>query len=106
VFLGDTAAKLSGYGKGSAYQRQSGFNNLALALTAILAYFLGWGIYAKIAVFTALLIFLALSASNHAYSALKEKNKAVKNFLRPIMTIALLAYSIPFLLRALDFIRK
>ena len=106
VFLGEASSRLSGYGKGGAYQRQSGFNNLALALAMLLAYSLGWGIYAKVALLTTLLIFLTLSACNHAYSALKENNKKLKNFLRPIMTIFLLTYSIPIILRTLAFIVK
>ncbi|MDG1943187.1 MAG: hypothetical protein P8J17_02875 [Halioglobus sp.] len=103
VFLADTAAKKSGYGSGSPYQRQSGFNNLALALTTALAHFLSWGIYANAALLTALLIFLTLSAANHAYSAFKENNREIRNFLRPLMTIFLLLYSIPFILSALKF---
>ena len=37
VFFSSAAAKQSGYEKGSAYQRQSGLSNLALALTEILS---------------------------------------------------------------------
>lgn len=103
VFFGKAAAKLSGYGEGGAYQRQSGINNLALAITTLLVYFLNWGLYAKISVMTVMLIFLSLSASNHAYSAIKEHNKSFKNFLRPIMTTVLLAVIIPFMIRALSF---
>ena len=41
-FFGEAAASLTGYAP-SACQRQSGFNNLALGLTAPLAYALDWG---------------------------------------------------------------
>jgi hypothetical protein len=59
VFLGRPAARLTGYAP-SAYQRQSGMSNLALAATALLAFALGWGTAADLAVVSALLIFLVL----------------------------------------------
>ena len=101
VFLGKTAREQSGYQGGGAYQRQSGFNNPALALATLLAYVLGWGVQAKLALLRMLLIFLTLSAGNHAYSALKQGNKSIKNLLRPIMTALLLAFTLPFMVRAL-----
>ena len=101
VFLGKTAREQSGYHGSGAYQRQSGFNNLALALATLLVYALGWGVQAKLSLLSALLIFMALSAGNHAYSAVKEGNKSLKNLLRPFMTALLLAFTIPFMARAL-----
>ena len=101
LFFGEKASKQSGYGPGGAYQRQSGLNNLALAAATILIYIFGWGVQAKAAVMFVLLIFLIFSAVNHAYSALKEGNKSLKNFLRPFMTALLLGMVLPFLVRAL-----
>jgi len=100
VFFGKVAVELTGY-KPSAYQRQSGFNNLAVAITAILILILKWGMYAEIAILSASLIFFFLSAINHAWSAIKEGNRKLKNLLRPIMTIILLIFIVPFIIRAL-----
>ena len=101
LFLAQRAAAQSGYGAGGAYQRQSGFNNLALALACLLAYALGWGLLAQAALFSTLLIFLALSAANHFYSALKEGNRGFKNWLRPLLTALLLAVTLPYMIAAL-----
>lgn len=101
VFFGKHAREQSGYGGGAGYQRQSGFNNLALALTTILAYLWGWPLEAKAALLTVLLVFLTLSGANHAYSAMKEGNLKPKNVARPVMTAILLAMTIPFLVTAL-----
>ena len=94
-------AGVSGYKGGGAYQRQSGFNNLALAITTIMVYVFHWGTLAEITVMTVLLVFLTLSALNHAYSAYKEKNYKIQNLLRPILTVALLAATIPYMVLAL-----
>ncbi len=102
VFLGKTASELSGYGYNPEYQRQSGLNNIAVAITAIIVFLFGWGTYAEAAVLMILLIFLTLSACNHAYSAIKDKNYKIKNLLRPIMTALLLAFTMPFIIRALN----
>lgn len=98
VFLGDAARKQSGYAA-SPYQRQSGINNLALAITAILVSVFSWGTGAELAVITVLLVFLLLSGSNHAWSAWKEGNHTVKNLLRPLMSLILILSCLPILLR-------
>jgi len=103
LFFGEAASKSTGYAPG-AYQRQSGMSNLALGATALLVYFLEWGIYAELAVMTVLLIFLFLSACNHGWSAWKEGNRRVKNYLRPLMTLLLILFVWPFLWRALAFV--
>lgn len=99
VFFGQAAAEHSGYEKGSAYQRQSGLSNLALALTTLLIYILDWGLQAKVSLLIVLLVFLSFSSINHAYSALREHNTSLRNFFRPILTLLLLAMVIPFLLK-------
>ncbi len=100
LFLGEAASKSTGYAP-SAYQRQSGLNNLALAITALIVFFFKWGLYAEVSVMSVLLIFLFLSSCNHAWSALKEDNYNIKNLLRPIMTLLLIAFTLPFIIRAL-----
>jgi len=101
--FGKAASEASGYMSGRAYQRQSGMNNLALAIAAVLAHLFGWGLYADLSLMTVLLTFLTLSAINHVYSALKEGNRNMKNVLRPVLTAILLIVILPFTLRALAF---
>ncbi len=101
VFLGETAAELSGYKSNPGYQRQSGLNNIAVAITALVVWLCRWGTHAEAAVMLTLLVFLTLSACNHAWSALKENNLSRKNLLRPIMTLLLLGFTVPFIVRAL-----
>ena len=96
VFFADAARQQSGYAA-SPYQRQSGLNNLALALTTVIIYIWNWGSYAELAVLTVLLIFLSFSGCNHAWSAIREKNHTVKNLLRPAMTLLLLVSCLPIL---------
>jgi len=103
VFFGEAASKSTGYAP-SAYQRQSGFNNLALGATALLVYFLEWGIYAELAVMTILLIFLFLSACNHGWTAWREGNRQVKNLLRPLMTLLLILCVFLLLWKTLVFL--
>lgn len=102
LFFGKAASRISGYGTGGAYQRQSGLNNLALALACILAYALGWGTMAQAALMSVLLIFLILSASNHAYSAFKEGNRNRRNLLRPVLTALLVVVILPYMIAALS----
>ncbi len=98
IFLADAARQQSGYAA-SPYQRQSGLNNVALAITAILVFVFGWGEAAELTVVTVLLIFLFLSGCNHAWSAWKENNRTIKNFLRPVMSLILILSCLPILLR-------
>lgn len=99
LLLGGAAARLSGYAPG-AYQRQSGMNSLALAVTALMVRALGWGTRAEASVLSVLLIFLALSAANHAWSAWREHNRSPRNLLRPVLTLALLVFALPVLVAA------
>jgi uncharacterized protein DUF6790 len=101
LFFGKKAAQASGYKDSGAYQRQSGLNNMALAITTLLVYLFGWGIHAKLTVMTVLLVFLTLSASNHAWSAIRDKNYKPLNLLRPVLTALLLIFVIPYMVWAL-----
>jgi uncharacterized membrane protein YcaP (DUF421 family) len=101
LFFGKAASEDSGYMSHGAYQRQSGMNNLALAITIVLANLFGWGLYADISLMAVLLIFLTLSAINHAFSVLKEDNRSMKNMLRPFLVAILLIVIVPFMVRAL-----
>jgi hypothetical protein len=99
VFLGRAAAQLTGYAP-SAYQRQSGMSTLALAATALLAFALGWGSAADLAVVAVLLIFLVLSACNHLWSAWRQGNASLRSFTRPATTAALVAATLPIAIPA------
>jgi hypothetical protein len=103
IFFGESASEQSGYTGGRGYQRQSGANNLALAITAILVYLLGWGYFAQLAIMSVLIIFLALSGTNHAYSAIIEGNHSIKNMSRPIMTIVFLVILLFFMLNSIYY---
>ena len=103
LFFGKSAVEVSGYDQGSAYQRQSAFNNLALAITAVLALLLGWGFYAYVGLLMVLLIFLTFSAINHFYTGIKEKF-VPNTLLRPLLVILLWIISLYFLLSALGTI--
>ena len=100
LFFARGAAQLSGYGEGSPYQRQSGMNNLAVAFVSLLVFFGGWGLYAELAVLLILLIFLALSAINHAYAGFNAENRNIRIYTRPLGTALLIAFTIPFIIRA------
>ena len=103
LFFGEAASEITGYAP-SAYQRQSGMNNLAVAITAWMVFLFKWGTYAETAVISTLLIFLFLSACNHAWSAVKEQNYHIKNLLRPGMTVLLIAFALPCIIRAIRYI--
>lgn len=101
LVLGEAASGKIGYAPDRHYQVQSGLNNLATALTALLVYVLDWGRYADAAVTTAMLLFFALSGANHAVSAIRERNFKPANLLRPVMILFLVGLLIPPMLRAL-----
>lgn len=107
LFLGKYAGKITGYeGAGGGYQRQSGINNLSLAIAIILSAWFGWGFYAIAAITLVMLIFLFFSSINHLYSYIREDNKNTRNLLRPILTFLLIGLILPFLIMALNYINK
>ena len=89
VFFGKYANQQSGY-TASRYQIQSGFNNLAVAIAVGFVWFFNWGVFAYAALMIAVLFFYGLSAINHGLSYFCDKNKAIKNLLRPLMTLVLI----------------
>ena len=102
IFFSNEAAKSMGREPGSPYQIQSGMNNLAVAIAAFFVYIFNWGIYAEVTVLLVLLIFLFLSAINHAREAIALKNYKLKNILRPIITLILIIYLLPLVIAALS----
>jgi len=101
VFMGKAAARESGYADAGPYQRQSGLGNLAVAAAMVLVWLMGWGVKAMASVMIVMLCFLVLSAINHAYSGIKEGNRSVMGWLRPMLTGALLAGVLPLMVMAL-----
>lgn len=101
LILGEAGSEKIGYKPDRAYQIQSGLNNLATASTALLVFILNWGRYADATIVTAMLIFFIFSAANHAKTAIKEHNLKLVNLMRPIMTLILLVFLIPPMLKAL-----
>jgi len=101
LFFGDTSAELFGYSSGRQYQRQYALHNLALALVTLLVYAVGWGVYAKVTLMSLMLVFLILSALNHAYLVIKEENTRFRNYLRPVITLLLIGFVLPFMIHVL-----
>ncbi len=101
LLLGEASSEKIGYQPNRPYQIQSGLNNLATALTALLVFMLGWGRYADATVTTAMLLFFTFSAANHAGTAIRERNLKPVNLMRPIMTLLLLAILLPPMFKAL-----
>ncbi|MBU0504822.1 hypothetical protein KJ708_02420 [bacterium] len=101
LFLGSIASAKIGYKPNRAYQVQSALNHLATAITAILVLIFNWGRYADATIVTVMLIVFTLSGSNHFWNALKEKNFKPVNLMRPALSLILIIFLIPPMLKAL-----
>ena len=101
LILGEAASEKIGYKPNRAYQIQSGLNNLATALTALLVFVLDWGRYADATVVSVMLIFFTLSAINHTATAIREQNLKPVNLMRPVMVLLLMGVLLPPMVRAL-----
>ena len=95
------AAAASGYADPGPYQRQSGFNNLAVAIVGLVVFLLDWGTHAQAATCLVLLVFLTLSSINHAHSRWRDRNPSWRGFTRPVGTLILWIAILPFMVRAL-----
>lgn len=105
LFFGKTSSEYSGYMSESGYRRQSGINLLAVAITALIVYFLNWGTYAQAAVMIILLIFFVINSINHVYSTYAEGARNKMNIFRPVMTLILLIVVLPLMLNALSSVK-
>ncbi|MBS3813410.1 MAG: DUF6790 family protein [Candidatus Acetothermia bacterium] len=101
LFFGEAAAELAGYSESGGYQRESAFNDLALALATLLVYAVGWGVYAKVTLMSITLIFLILSAINHAYTVVNKEEATLINHVYPIVTLLLIGFVLPFMINVL-----
>lgn len=100
--LGNASAQAKGREIGSAYQTQSGLNNLSTAITAWVVWYWQWGKQASITVLLVLLIFLMLSSLNHTYEYVVHKNKKQIHWMRPLLTLGLILACIPLIIRTLS----
>nr|NQU91747.1 hypothetical protein [Bacteroidota bacterium] len=101
VFFGRQAAAAKGYEQGSNYQLQSAIALLSYTVISIVVYILEWGIKAELTVFFTFMFFLILSASNHLYQAVANKNYKFANINRPFLTLVLIAGMIYPVIQAL-----
>ena len=101
LFFRKRAAAVSGYADPGPYQRQSGFNNLAVATVGLVVFLLDWGTRAEAAICLVLLVFLTLSSINHAHSRWRDGNPSWRGYTRPLGTLILWIAIVPFMLRAL-----
>ncbi len=101
LVLGEVASEKIGYPPHRAYQIQSGLANAATAITALVVYLLDWGRYADATIVTTMLIFFTFSAINHAASSFMESNLQPVNLLRPAMTLLLIGFLLPAMIKAL-----
>ncbi|MBU1642255.1 hypothetical protein KKE54_02745 [bacterium] len=101
LILGVAGSEKIGYTPNRAYQVQSGLNNLATAVAALLVFVLDWGLYADATVVTVMLLFFSFSAVNHTVTAIREHNMKTVNLMRPIMALLLLGLLLPPMISAL-----
>lgn len=101
LILGEVASEKIGYKPNRAYQIQSGLANAATAITAFLIYVFNWGLYADATIVTSMLVFFTFSAANHAATAIMEQNMKPVNLLRPAITLLLIGFLLPPMIRAL-----
>lgn len=62
-----------------------------MAVTALIAFLAGWDAYANVAVVSVFCLFLILSAANHTWSMIVERNTKWQNVIRPVLTALLTA---------------
>jgi hypothetical protein len=99
--FGDAASEKIGYASNRAYQIQSSLANAATAITALIVYLLGWGLYAEATIVSVMLLFFSFSAANHLATAIMYRNMKPVNLLRPVMTLLLIGLLLPPMVKAL-----
>lgn len=91
LFFGKASAESMGRASNPQYQKQSGGANLAFAVTALLVFVFNWGLFADATILIATLTFFVISAIIHTWDIFATKNHNLKNAIRPLLTLALLA---------------
>lgn len=102
LVLGEVASGKIGYQPNRPYQIQSGLNNLATAMTALLVFLFDWGRYADATVVSIMLLFFILSGMNHAATAIRAHNFKPVNLLRPLLALFLAGVLLPPMIKALQ----
>ncbi|TNF69764.1 MAG: hypothetical protein EP298_02155 [Gammaproteobacteria bacterium] len=98
VFLSNETAIAKGREAGSAYQIQSGLNNLATAITAFIIWYFQWGMKASVTIIFVLYIFFILSSINHSIEYFRQENKKLIHLFRPMITLILILVSLPIIM--------
>ena len=102
TFLSTKESSVTGY-KASPYKMQCGFFFFALAVAALLSYFLKWGVLSQTSILIVLLLFLSASAVNHLVFAMQEKKNVIGNvILRFVGTIMMVSFYIPLIVKAVS----
>ena len=73
-----------------------------MAVTALLVYELNWGRYADATIVVVMLLFFTFSAVNHTVTAVMERNLKPVNLMRPVMTLFLICFLLPHMIKALN----
>jgi hypothetical protein len=76
-------------------------NNLTVAIIGLIVFLANWGQYADAAMLMTTLLFITLSGAVHTWEAIKMGNRNLKNMMRGIWCIALLALCVPVLMKVL-----
>jgi len=91
LFFGKAASEAIGRTADPRYRKKSGGANLALAITSVIVFAAGWGLMAEATILIATLLFFILSAAVHTWEIYAMRNRTLKNALRPLLTLLLLA---------------
>lgn len=97
IFFASASAISKNREVGSAYQTQSGLNNLAVAITGFLVWYCHWGVYASLAVLMVLYIFLTMSSIYHVIEYFNPHKRRIIHLARLLLTTMLLVGSLPLL---------
>lgn len=101
LVIGEAGSEKVGYKPDRAYQVQSGLNNLATCVAAVLVLAFRWGVHAEAAVALVMLLFFSFSAVNHVMTAIRGRNLKSVNLMRPVLALLLLGLLLPPLIKAL-----
>lgn len=90
LFFSKAASRAAGFESGSNYQRQSSFAFLTLGIMALVVFIMRWGTMAELTISLSFLMIFSLSALNHTWQIISEKNYHWKNLNRPFLTALLI----------------
>ncbi len=91
LFFGKQAAAEKGFENDGNYAYQSRVALLSFAVISLIVYLTNWGTKAELTIMLTFMLFMILSAINHGYQAVVNKNYHWANMNRPILTALLIA---------------